>query len=100
MQHNEEDTHWRQKFYTLSDQSDSTIKLLKKENQRLRVKVEELEDQSSTQMQQVISMTTSVKVEPQEEDALAEIPQSSASSSITGRLTKISFMQWSNCIHP
>lgn len=99
VQRNEEDAHWRQRFHALSDQSDSTIKLLKKENQRLRVKVEELEDQSSTQMQQVISTTTSVKVEPQEEDALAEIPQSSASSSITGRLTKISFMQWSNYVH-
>lgn len=91
IQHSEEGAYWREKFHALSDQSDSTIKLLKKENQRLRVKVEELEDQSSTQMQEVI-LTTSVKAEPQvEEDILAEIPQSSTLPYTAGRSTKIRF---------
>lgn len=94
MQHSEGGVYWREKFYALSDESDSTIKLLKKENQRLRVKVEELGDQSTIQIQQVIS-TTSVKAEPQEkeeeeeEDTLTETPQSLLSPSIAGRLNLI-----------
>ena len=82
MEHNNEGAYWRQRFHALSDQSDSTIKLLKKDNQRLRVKVEELEDQSHAQTEQAKPITF-IKAEPLEEDMLTEIPQT---PSISGRL--------------
>ena len=88
VQYSEEGACWKEKFYALCDESDSTIKLLKKENLQLRDKVEELEDQSTIQIQQIIS-TTSVKAEPheeKEEDTLTETPQSLLSPSIAGRL--------------
>ena len=74
MQHNNEGAYWRQRFHALSDQSDSTIKLLKKENQRLRVR---LEDQSHTQTEQAKPITF-IKAEPLEEDTLTEIPQTTS----------------------
>ncbi len=83
--HSEEDVSWKQRFNALSDQSDSTIKLLKKENQRLRVMVEKLEDQLPTQMEQPIS-TAFIKAEPLEEDTFTKIPRNPTSPSIAGRL--------------
>ena len=77
-----EEGYWKQRFQALSDGSDSTIQLLKKENQRLKV---ELERQSHTQMEQANTIV-SVKQEPLEEVTLAEIPPNSTSPSAAGKL--------------
>ena len=77
-----EGDYWKQRFQALSDESDSTIRLLKKENQRLRI---EMEQESCTQMEQTSSIAF-IKAEPLEEVVLAENPLTSVSPSATGKL--------------
>ena len=86
VQQSGEEGYWKQRFQALSDGSDSTIQLLKKENQRLRIKLEELEHQSYTQMDHANTVAF-IKAEPPEEVMLAsEIPLSSTSLSAASKL--------------
>ena len=71
--------YWKQKFDTLSDESDSTIKMLKKENQKLRgnMKGQLLPTPMETEV-----LTTPIKAESPEDITTAE-PQPCTSTSLS-----------------
>ena len=68
---------WKQRFDALSDESDSTIRLLKKENQQLREQVDSFKSQCSSTSIEGESLSATVKTEPQDDVTVTETHLSS-----------------------
>ena len=82
----EEKETWEQKFHALADHSDSTIQMLKKENQNLKNRVEKIEYQSTT------TMETEPPVMPVKAEPTSETEAKLTLFSATGKLLKVQNM--------
>ena len=88
--------YWKQRFEALSDESDSTIRLLKKENRQLREQVDEFKGQRSSASMEEESLSIMVKTEPQDGVAVTETHLSTTAGELSSNgmlyihVTKIS----------
>ena len=77
--------YWIKRFDALSDESDSTIHLLKKENQQLREQVDRFKGQCSSTSIEEENLSLMVKSEPQDDVAVTEThPSSIAAGELSG----------------